>query len=97
MCLCVLVFTFILFYLLMVGLVVCIMYVLPFWRNKDIYKHQKKIPLKQALECKVTQNESGQCPPLLLSTLCHVLTTVIHISIQQPRAVQFSSALIFGK
>jgi len=22
----------------MVGLVVCIMYVLPFWRNKDIYK-----------------------------------------------------------
>ena len=29
LCLCVLVFTFILFYLLMVGLVVCIMYVLP--------------------------------------------------------------------
>jgi len=26
------------FYLSMVGLVVCIMYVLPFWRNKDIYK-----------------------------------------------------------
>jgi len=39
MCLYVLVFTFILFYLLMVGLVVCIMYVLPFWRNKDIYTY----------------------------------------------------------
>jgi len=37
MCLCVLVFTFIFFNLLMVGLVVCIMYVLPIWRNKYIY------------------------------------------------------------
>ena len=33
----------------MVGVVVCIMYVLPFWRNKDIYKliHNYGEPLRK--------------------------------------------------